>query len=155
MTTPPLTVRQVHSYIGMLIAPTVIFMATTGALQVYSLHEAHGDYKPPAILETLGSLHKDQVQGQKHHDDADEAPAPAKAGPPTPAAHAEHKHEHRAPSLATALLKAFFAAVAVGLILSSSLGVWMGLKQPLRRKTYAVLLAVGTVVPLVLAVLST
>jgi len=53
--------RQWHSYIGLFIAPSVIFFSLTGALQLFSLHEAHGTYQPPAILEKLASVHKDQV----------------------------------------------------------------------------------------------
>ena len=80
-------IRAIHTYVGMLIAPTVLFFACTGILQIYSLHEAHGGYTPPP-------------GGEEHH-----------AKP------------------ATTLLKAVFAAVALGLIGSTCAGLWMALRQ--------------------------
>src|SRR5471032_677790 len=60
-----MTVRQIHTYIGAFIAPSVLFFAFTGSLQLFSLHEAHGAYTPPPIVEALGRVHKDQVLKQK------------------------------------------------------------------------------------------
>jgi hypothetical protein len=156
--------RTLHAYVGMFIAPTVLFMAATGALQVYSLHEAHGDYHPPRFFEQLGSVHKDQVIRSKsgHDEDADEDhdhdhdhAAPAKAPPQKgPPAKGDHDHAGKKSNLAVALLKVFFAATAVGLIASTSIGIWMGLKPPLRRRTHIILLALGTVIPLALALMT-
>lgn len=56
-----LIVRKLHTYVGMFIAPSVIFFALSGALQLFHLHEARGSYHPPPLIEMLGSLHKDQV----------------------------------------------------------------------------------------------
>jgi uncharacterized iron-regulated membrane protein len=42
------SVRRWHSYIGLFIAPSVLFFSLTGAVQLFSLHEAHGKYQPPA-----------------------------------------------------------------------------------------------------------
>ena len=53
-------IRTWHTYVGMLIAPAMIFFAATGLLQVYSLHEAHPGYTPPPIIEKLGMVHKNQ-----------------------------------------------------------------------------------------------
>ena len=61
------SIRLWHSYIGILIAPSVIFFALTGALQIFSLHESHGTYTPPALIEKLSSMHKDQVQIGRAH----------------------------------------------------------------------------------------
>ena len=54
-------VRTWHTYIGMLIAPTVLFFACTGILQIYHLDVARLGYTPPAIFEKLGQVHKNQV----------------------------------------------------------------------------------------------
>jgi hypothetical protein len=135
-----LLVRRIHAWIGMLIAPSVLFLASTGALQLYSLHEAHGDYTPPSLLVALGSLHKDQ-----------KLPAP-----PKPGAKAEPEHHHHddddagPPKPATALLKIVLLGVAAGLIVSTLLGLWMALQDRLRRRTNLVLLAIGLVAPLAL-----
>jgi outer membrane biosynthesis protein TonB len=55
--------RLVHLYIGVFIAPAVIFFAFTGALQTFSLHETTrgSSYKPPAWAVTLGQIHKKQT----------------------------------------------------------------------------------------------
>src|ERR1700722_17285147 len=81
-----LTLRQWHTYIGAFIAPSVLFFAFTGALQLFSLHEAHGAYTPPAAVEALGRIHKDQTW---------EAPAPAGS---MHAADARDRDHHAGPS---------------------------------------------------------
>jgi hypothetical protein len=144
-----MSLRTLHTYLGMLIAPTVLFLAFTGLMQIYSLHEAHGDYTPPPLIEKLSSVHKDQVfRLGGHHGGAQPAAKRREAGPSKPEA------EDRGPKPAVLILKAFFAAVAITLATSTLIGVWMALRQPLRRRTCAILLAVGTLVPVVLIVLS-
>jgi hypothetical protein len=140
--------RTWHTYVGLLIAPTVIFMAATGVTQIYNLHEAHGDYTPPPLLEKLSRVHKDQVFAPDGH-------GPPQAKPPaTHSEPSEPPHEH-APKLATVLLKAFLTAVAVGLIGSASVGVWMALTLARgKRLLYGGLLLAGTAIPIVLAALS-
>jgi hypothetical protein len=137
-----LLLRRIHTWVGMLIAPSVLFFATTGSLQLFSLHEAHGDYTPPSLFVALGSLHKDQkLPGPPKPE-----PAAAKARP------ANHHDTHKAPTSkpATLLLKFVFLSVAVGLILSTFIGLWMALQDRLRRRTNLVLFAVGLVAPLAL-----
>jgi hypothetical protein len=126
------------------------------SLQIYSLHEAHGSYTPPAFIEELSAVHKDQRFSMDHH-----------GGP----AGGEHQHDGRTgigsatrreahadqahhAHFATALLKAFFALVAIGLVFSTLAGIWMALQQRLRRRTHLVLLLVGTIVPLILGALT-
>jgi hypothetical protein len=143
-----LTIRQLHAYVGMLIAPTVLFLAVTGVLQIYNLHEAHGPYVPAPIIEKLSSVHKDQVFKLKH-----EGGPPPPLNRPAPGAAAPAEQHHR-PKLAVTLLKAYFACVAVALICSTCLGLWIALRAPLRRRTHIWLLAIGTVVPFALAALT-
>ncbi len=149
--------RTWHTYIGMVIAPTTIFMAATGLLQLYHLHEAHAGYTPPPLIEKLGKVHKDQVfaaGGHKPH--SHEAHAGAADGDHDQG-HASGPSDHDEPAdkPATVLLKAFFAVVAVGLILSTSIGVWMALLQGgVRRGAYLGLLLLGIVAPVALAALT-
>src|SRR5271154_2239015 len=65
--------RLVHLYIGVFIAPALLFFAFTGALQTFSLHETTrgSSYKPPAWAVTLAKTHKKQTRV-----------APAKNPPP-------------------------------------------------------------------------
>src|SRR5277367_2615131 len=55
--------RLIHLYIGVFIAPAILFFAFTGALQTFSLHETTrgSDYKPPAWAVTLAQIHKKQT----------------------------------------------------------------------------------------------
>jgi hypothetical protein len=142
-------IRTLHTCVGMLIAPAVLFFACTGVLQIYSLHEAHGGYTPPSVIEKLSALHKDQVFAQPRR-----RPPPASAaGAPKPVSPPPGGADHRT-KLATTLLKAVFAAVAVGLIGPTCAGLWMALRQPGRRRLYLLLLLIGAGVPLVLAALT-
>ena len=114
------TIRQWHSSIGLFIAPSVLFFAVTGSLQLFSLHEAHGDYRPPALIEKLASVHKDQVFELRHHD----APADPKAepgAPPSDAAPPAGAQEDDKTAPATWLLKGFFLLVAISLASS----IWL------------------------------
>ena len=150
-----LQIRTLHGYVGMLIAPSVIFFATTGLLQIYNLHESHSGYTPPAVVEALASVHKDQRLAHEHHGPAPDRPPPpanpalAEQGPQAP-----RGDEQRGSHTATTLLKAFFASVAIGLIFSVGSGVWMALQQTRRRRTHCVLLLIGTLIPVVLAALT-
>ncbi|HEY1929119.1 MAG TPA: hypothetical protein VGG92_16765 [Caulobacteraceae bacterium] len=139
-------IRDWHAYLGALIAPTVLFFATTGVVQLWSLHEAHGGYSPPALIEKLGALHKDQKFAMGHHHESAPAAPAAKVRKPAPAP--------ETPKPAILLLKAFFTAVAVSLIVSTVAGIWMALSQGPRRRTLAILLLIGAVTPAILAALS-
>jgi hypothetical protein len=159
------TLRRWHSYIGLLIAPSVLFFAITGALQIFSLHESHEDYHAPVLLQKLGAVHRDQVFQQPreshddehhdadHHEDGhhdehhdDEAGAAASAAPGT---HPETEDDDKM-SAATLALKWLFTLVAVGLGLSTLIGVWIGLTQMRSKATAWILLGAGIVLPVLL-----
>lgn len=140
------SIRLWHNYIGILIAPSVMFFALTGALQIFGLHESHGSYEPPLLIEKLSSVHKDQVFAQKHHDEHEAATGgPQAATPP-------EEHEDT-PALGTVLLKCFFLFVALALTVSTSLGLWMGLTHFKRKRTGWWLLLAGIVLPIALYLL--
>jgi hypothetical protein len=168
-----MTVRRLHLYIGLFIAPSILFFAFSGSLQLFSLHEAHGSYRPPVLIEKLGSLHKDQRFTARAR-----RPVPAAAGKPAAAedadhdrAGADHDHADAAPAPAAAKAKAsdpkalaskpfkeqalkwLFLAVAVGLLLSTSLGVWMGLTFARSKVLAWILLLAGAALPVLLVVL--
>ena len=130
-------IRRWHSYLGLFMAPSVLFFTMTGAAQLFSLHEAHDQYQPPMIVEKLSSVHKDQVFAQgHHHDDAGgDAAAPA-------AAESDDK-----PKPATFALKVFFLFTACCLVLSTALGLWMGFTQIRRTRTAWILLLAGALIP--------
>jgi hypothetical protein len=138
------TIRRWHSYFGFFMAPIVLFFALTGAAQLFSLHEAHGNYQPPALLEKLSSVHKDQVFAPGHHH-----------GPPAEgtAALATTGDDDDKTSPSTLALKAFFLLVALCLVLSTALGLWMGLTQTRQKRLGWVLVVAGALIPLGLLLL--
>ncbi|HJV43582.1 hypothetical protein [Caulobacter sp.] len=153
-------VRRIHSYLALLIAPSVMFFALTGAVQLYELHESHGAYVAPAVIEKLGMVHKNQVykaRGRKPGPPAAEAAQkPATATPATAAPQAAAKAPDAEPAVKPAipLLKAVFLLVSIALVATTALGVWMAIAYGREKKLSWILLAVGAVIPLVLTALS-
>jgi hypothetical protein len=139
--------RQWHSYIGLFIAPSVFFFALTGSAQLFNLHESHGNYEPPAIVEKLSSVHKDQVfEFGDHHGPEAKPDAEGMAHVGTD----EHGVKSELPPF---LLKVFFLLVAFGLSVSTALGLWMALTQMRRKPVAWLLLGAGTLIPVALLVL--
>ncbi len=54
--------RNIHLYLGVFFAPLLAFFLISGTWQTFGLHEASksGEYKPPAIIKSLSSVHKEQ-----------------------------------------------------------------------------------------------
>lgn len=146
-----MTIRHWHSYIGLFVGPTVLFFALSGALQLFSLHEAHGSYRPPPLIERLSSVHKDQVFALGHHHEPAPDADPSKADGVT-AAQAARQGEDRN-GFSTLALKVFFLVVALCLVLSTSLGLWMGLTQTRRKSMAWTLLLGGALIPVGLLLL--
>ena len=154
-----MTLRQWHTYIGAFIAPSVLFFALTGAIQLFSLHEAHDGYRPPALIEKLASVHKDQVFRAKednhdhaatgsddadHHDadhDRSDHAGPAKTKPADAA------------QIRVWILKWVFVLVALGLVVSTLIGVWMAFTTGKRKGVILLLLLVGAAAPILLLAL--
>jgi hypothetical protein len=139
------TIRQWHFYIGMLIAPSVLFFALTGALQLFSWHEAHGHYTPPPILEKLSAIHKDQVFKAGHHHGHD---APAAKTPGVGPAAADDDDKLKTSTLVLKIY--FFWVVALGLAVSTGFGMWIGLTHTTRKRAAWILVGIGTVIPVAL-----
>ena len=153
-------IRQWHTLIGVFIAPSVLFFASTGVVQIFSLHEARGGYHPPALIEGLGSVHKDQIFRVKPA-----RPAPAAAAPRhDDAEHDAHDHDAAAPAdhgaakpkgepIKVYALKWLFTFVALGLATSTGLGLWMALGYGRNKRLLWALLAAGVVLPVLLVVI--
>jgi ABC-type sugar transport system permease subunit len=149
--------RQWHLYLGTLFAPSIIFFAFTGSLQLFSLHESHkGDsYQAPAWIQKLASIHKDQVLEKNHK--APPPPAAEQKGlPPSDAARRPAQPEGSGPKdedgskKFTLALKWFFLAMAVGLVSSTLLGIYMAFKFNRSRALVWGMLMLGTAIPLAL-----
>jgi hypothetical protein len=157
-------VRLTHRYLGVFIAPSLLFFALTGALQTLSLHEGSqgSSYKAPGWIATLAQIHKnqtDKIPVRKPKPDA--APGADKPrGDKPDAAKLPSGPPAAPPAAPTALptgkwkmhwpMKAFFVLVALSLFLSTLSGIYMALKYGGSKVVVWALLLAGVVVPLVL-----
>jgi hypothetical protein len=139
-----LRIRQLHAYIGLFVAPSVLFFAATGAVQLFDLHETHGEYRPFPLVEKLSSVHKGQVFAfGDHHTET----APG-SEVHEPAADAPDGGQADVDKLSTVLLRWYFLLVSLSLIFSTILGLWMGLTQSPRTRLAWILLFAGALIPL-------
>jgi hypothetical protein len=136
--------RQLHLYIGVFIAPAVLFFAFTGGLQVFGLHEI--SRKPPAWLAIAGQLHKKQTDVLPVRKPRPPEAAPSLSNPVKPEAPA-------APVRYPLPLKIFSAFVSFGLFVSTLLGLYMAYRYTRKHLLISALLILGTVVPVVLALI--
>jgi hypothetical protein len=115
------SLRKLHLYLGCIFAPVLIFLACTGALQLYDLHESRkdGSYIAPKMFEALGQVHKNQ-----------NLPGDARGSGRT--------------------MKIFMLAAAAGLVLTTVLGVVMAFRVSRSVLPVFACLATGVVLPLVL-----
>jgi hypothetical protein len=146
-----LTLRQLHRYLGVFFTPAILFFAFSGALQTFGLHESEQRGAPPPVawIAALASVHKDQhlpeprpqARAADHAQAQPEGPAEARpAAPPAP-------HEATKSPLP---LKLFVLALAIGLCATSLVGVTIAFNNPRSRRQTALMLVLGTLVPLVL-----
>lgn len=148
-----MTIRRLHAYFSLLVAPSVLFFALTGGVQLFSLHEAHGNYQPPALVEKLSSVHKDQEFKLGHHAPPPHGNSAEPASAPPNAMASAHDEASQGSEEKNLALKWYFLVVSALLTISILFGIWMALTQ-IRRRTLAVtLLLIGTVVPMSLLLL--
>jgi hypothetical protein len=143
------SIRQSHFYLGLFFAPSIIFFAFTGALQTFSLHEdkVPGSHHPEWIAK-LAEIHKDQrLPEAKPKSPAVVSPveSPKKIEIPTPAT--KGAAARRNPSMP---LKIFVLFMAIGLISSSLLGIYMAFRYNRDRRIIWALLSIGTLLPVAL-----
>ncbi len=157
-------IRVTHNYVGVFLAPTILFFAITGALQMFGLHEtARGSsYQPPSWLVHLSQLHKKGtlylapkkagpaatvgpagVAGAKVEVPKPEVAKTEKAAPAAPAGRAGPPHNPWP-------IKIFFVLTAWGLVTSTLTGLVMAWKYARRKGVVAGTLVAGIVVPLAL-----
>jgi hypothetical protein len=155
--------RLVHLYLGVFIAPALLFFAFTGALQTFSLHETTrgSSYKPPAWAVMLGQIHKKQTPivpvrklppADKQSDKAasdkatPEKSQSSSASPSDPAPTAAPKSHNPLP------LKCFFLLVAIGLFISTLSGLYMSYKYIRNRSLITTILLAGTIIPILMTI---
>ena len=148
--------RDLHVYISVFVAPSLLFFALTGALQTFRIPDQK---TAPVVIQQLARLHKDDVFAVKpprpkrpegagaheHHDrdDGDQAKG-AKTSDAKPGAKPATK-----PS--TEVMKWFFAAVSVGIAITTLFGLWMAVAYSRRRLIVWILLIAGAAAPVLIA----
>ncbi len=138
-------IRDLHVYVSVFVAPSLLFFALTGALQTFRIPDQKA---APVVVQKLARLHKDDVfavkpprpkrseegGGERHKA---EAPKPPEAKP--------------AEKPSTEIMKWFFAAVSVGIALTTLFGVWMALAYSRRKLVVWALLIAGSAAPMLIA----
>ena len=150
--------RLTHNYIGVFFAPTILFFAITGCLQMFGLHETSrgSSYVPPALLVHLSQLHK---KGTLYLPPR-KAPPPAsvKANGTKPDAPKSDPPKSPAPVPASPApnplpMKVFFGATALALVISTCTGLFMSWKYARRKGVVGGVFLAGIVCPTLLLLL--
>jgi hypothetical protein len=136
--------RQLHLYLGTFFAPSIIFFSLTGSVQLLGVHQPHpGGYQPPVWVAKLAEIHKHQSLG------APPNRAPMMAREKTPF-EPEGALEPRVPPAGmkpNLAVKGFFLLMSIGLLVTTSLGIYMSFKYNRRRKIVWGLLMAGMAIP--------
>jgi hypothetical protein len=139
-------IRKIHFYLGTFFAPSIIFFALTGAFQIFGLHEGSGQI---AWVARLAQVHKSQTfDAPRARPPAPKPQAAAAVAQPEPAhvdAPAPPKSGGPTRSMA---LELFFLLMAISLIASSCLGVWMAFQYKRDARIILGLLVAGVVLPI-------
>lgn len=136
------SLRQWHHYIGVFLAPAVLFFAFSGLIQVLGWQDQRNP--PPAgWVSAIAGIHKDQAlpKARPAAPASDRNPPAAKAG--------DHDHDHGG----FAPLKIFAMLTAVGLFLTTLIGLTIALGTRAMRRKSLIALGLGVVVPIILLVL--
>ena len=131
--------RTIHNYAGVFFAPTIIFFAITGVLQVFKLHETY--------RETPGAQGGAIAWMSQVHKEAALIPpkvAPAKAAPRPAGAPGEPRRER------SNLFKWFAALMGISLAGASLAGLWIAYNYPKRRRSFFITFFAGLVLPIIL-----
>ncbi|MEO5494357.1 MAG: hypothetical protein ABIR08_10070 [Sphingomonas sp.] len=139
-----MTLRRYHLYLGVFFAPAIILFSISGALQTFRLPEEKGwGGPPPAWMVWVASVHKDQSPPRTatpeppHDEDAAKPPMPKPSG-------AALKRPSTLP------LKVFVVLMAIGLLLSTLIGLTIALANVRTRRTYLAIMLAGAMLPCVL-----
>jgi hypothetical protein len=135
-------IRQLHVYVSVFVAPSLIFFALTGALQTFRIPDLAAS---PALIQKLARVHKDDVFAVKPArpkranpagHDKPALPKPPQAEPP--------------PKASTEALKWFFAAVSAAIAATTLFGLWMALAYSKRKPVIWALLIAGAAAPMLI-----
>jgi len=154
------TARTVHLYLGVFSAPMLLFFAITGGLQSFSLHESTrgSSYVPPAWLASAAQFHKKQsiatpLRRRPPHEAVAVTPRVELARTRPAESRNPQREDARAaaqPERHLAPMKAFFALVALSLLVSVLSGLYMAWRYSRRPALFGTVLLAGIATPLLL-----
>ena len=152
--------RLAHSYVSAFIAPTILFFAISGSLQVFGLHEPHGSTKPNAVISAMARLHKDQSLAPEPERGPGTGGPPGDRLPPgapenfaVPGGANARPPEPPPPTPAALVLKGLVVLEALALVFATLLGIWIGVTHPKRARAFRIVLVAGTLLPVALILL--
>ena len=138
-------IRQLHVYVSVFVAPSLLFYALTGALKNFRIPDQK---TAPVLIQKLARVHKDDVFAVK----PPRPKAPEGAGRDKPKPKTRLKAQPDAKP-ATEALKWFFAAVSIGIALTTLFGLWMALAYSRRKLLIWTLLIAGAAAPVLILAL--
>jgi len=134
------TLRQWHHYIGVFLAPAILFFAFSGLIQVLGWQDQRNP--PPAgWVSAIAGIHKHQMLPKPRPVEPARKPAGAR-----PAGDDDHDHGGLAP------LKIFALLVAIGLFTTTLIGLTIALGTRNLRRPALIALGLGIVVPVALLI---
>ena len=139
------SLRLYHHYIGVFLAPAILFFSFSGLIQVIGIQDQRNP-PPPGWISYIAGIHTHQTPPK---------PRPASSvGAPEPKApeHDEDEHEHEHQNGFTPL-RIFAMLVAIGLFVTTSIGLVIALTNRMLRRVSWVMLALGIAVPVALILL--
>ncbi len=137
------SLRQWHHYIGVFLAPAILFFAFSGLIQVIGWQDQRNP-PPPGWVSAIAGIHKHQMIPKPRP----ATPAPErKPGAAPRAGGDDHDHGAFAP------LKIFALLTAIGLFVTTLIGLTVALATRAMRRKSLIALGLGIVVPVVLLVL--
>ena len=118
--------RRVHLYLGLALAPLLIFFSLSGAWQSLNLHKDRkdGSYKAPAVLVEISRVHTRQRLNLNSRD---------------------QKGGRKTQSSEPFRWLALFAGFAVSVL--ALIGIWMGFRMSKRKWLPIGILCLGTLLP--------
>jgi hypothetical protein len=145
-------VRLIHLYLGVFIAPAIVFFAFTGALQTLSLHTSSkgSTYKPAHWIIALAQLHKKQTTELPASKVEQSASSRLTSKPGAPERTDSSEKGLDRPAHHPLPMKIFFLVVSMGLFASTATGLYMSYKYCRRKVLLAIVFIAGIIVPICL-----
>ena len=135
------SLRQWHHYIGVFLAPAILFFAFSGLIQVLGWQDLRNP-PPAAWVSAIAGIHKHQMLPKPRPAEPARKPAGARS-----AGGDDHDHGGLSP------LKIFALLVAIGLFTTTLIGLAIALGTRAMRSKALIALGLGIVVPLILLAL--